>query len=109
MPLPERSNSSHPSSRLNAATADDTDGCVTTSSSAAAVTDPPRITARKAVNCVSVIAISLASKLMALSIAKVTKVAPGHEAELVEHAFGKTLGANLGPASAEAERRTVPR
>jgi hypothetical protein len=55
--LPARSNSSRPSSRLNAATADDTDGCVTTSSSAAAVTEPPRMTAKKAASWGSVIAI----------------------------------------------------
>jgi hypothetical protein len=59
---PERSNSSQPSSRLSAEIADDTDGCVTTSSSAAAVTEPPRMTARKAVNWVSVIAIGLSVK-----------------------------------------------
>ena len=50
MPRPARSNSSHPSSRPSAAIADETDGCVTTSSSAAAVTDPPRTTAKNAVS-----------------------------------------------------------
>ena len=62
---PERSNSSQPSSRLSAEIAEDTDGCVTTNSSAAAVTEPPRTTARNAVSCVSVIAISLGVKLIA--------------------------------------------
>ena len=58
MPRPARSNSSHPSSRSSAASAEDTDGCVTTSSSAAAVTDPPRTTARNVVSWVIVIAIA---------------------------------------------------
>ena len=51
--------------RLSAAIAEDTDGCVTTNSSAAAVTEPPRMTARNAVSWVSVIAISLGVKLIA--------------------------------------------
>jgi hypothetical protein len=34
----------------------ETDGCVTTNTSAAADTDPPRTTARNAVSCVTVIA-----------------------------------------------------
>jgi integrase len=33
----------------------------------------------------------------------------GHEAELIEHAFGKILGPNWAPASSEAERRADPR
>ena len=57
MPRPARSKRSQPSSRASDATAADTDGCVTTRSSAAAVTEPPRTTARNAVSCVRVIAI----------------------------------------------------
>src|ERR1022692_87626 len=55
MPRPERSNNAHPSSRARAASAEDTEGWVTTSSSAAAVTDPPRTTASSALSCVTVI------------------------------------------------------
>ena len=65
MPRPARSNSSQPSSRLSAEIAEDTDGCVTTNSSAAAVTEPPRTTARNAVSWVTVIAISLGVKPIA--------------------------------------------
>ena len=55
MPLPSRSVTGVPSSRESAATAAETEGWVTTSSSAAAVTDPPRMTARKLRSCVRVI------------------------------------------------------
>ena len=55
MPRPSRSVTGVPSSRDRAATAAETEGCVTTSSSAAAVTEPPRMTARKLRNCVRVI------------------------------------------------------
>ena len=44
---PSRSSSGVPTSRASAVIAADTDGWVTTSSSAAAVTDPLRTTARK--------------------------------------------------------------
>ena len=53
---PTRSVRSAPTSRDSAETAADTDGWVTTSSSAAAVTDPVRKTARKLRSWVSVIA-----------------------------------------------------
>lgn len=66
MPRPARSNSSQPSSRASAATAEETEGCVTTSSSAAAVTEPPRTTARKAVSWVTVIAKDLRVTELAL-------------------------------------------
>src|ERR671914_1902013 len=56
---PTRSVSSTPSSRASADTAAETDGCDTTSSSAAAVTEPVRTTARKLRSCVTVTAISL--------------------------------------------------
>src|SRR5919201_3229795 len=59
MLLPKRSVSPTPTSRDSAVTAADTDGCVTISSSAAAVTEPVRNTARKLWSWVSVIAISL--------------------------------------------------
>jgi hypothetical protein len=55
---PARSNSGVPTSSASAAIAADTDGWVTTSSSAAAVTEPPRITARKLRSWVRVIDIS---------------------------------------------------
>jgi len=58
-PRPARSISSTPSSRESAATAAETDGCVTQSWSAAAVTDPPRTTARKLISCVTVMATSV--------------------------------------------------
>ena len=48
----------------------DTDGCVTTSSSAAAVTEPPRITARNAVSWVRVIAIDLGFNRIPLTSSK---------------------------------------
>ena len=54
---PERSVSSTPSSRSRALIAADTEGWVTTSSRAAAVTEPRRSTVTKAFSCVSVIAI----------------------------------------------------
>ena len=57
-PRPSRSSSCMPTSRDSAVTAADTDGWVTTSASAAAVTDPPRTTARKLRSCVSVIDIA---------------------------------------------------
>ena len=53
---PARSVSSTPSSRSSAATAAETDGWVTTSSSAAAVTEPLRTTARNAESWVRVTA-----------------------------------------------------
>jgi hypothetical protein len=56
---PTRSVRSAPTSRDSAETAADTDGWLTASSSAAAVTDPVRKTARKLWSCVSVIAILL--------------------------------------------------
>src|SRR5215212_5388345 len=56
---PTRSVRSAPKSRDSAETAADTDGWLTASSSAAAVTDPVRKTARKLWSCVSVIAILL--------------------------------------------------
>src|SRR5919106_2347968 len=56
---PTRSVSSTPSSRVSAETAADTDGWDTTSSSAAAVTEPARTTARKLRSCVTVTAIWL--------------------------------------------------
>ena len=56
---PTRSVNSTPSSRASAETAADTDGWDTTSSSAAAVTDPVRTTARKLRSCVTVTAIWL--------------------------------------------------
>src|SRR3954470_21713090 len=56
---PARSVRSAPTSRDSAETAADTDGWLTASSSAAAVTDPVRKTARKLWSCVSVIAILL--------------------------------------------------
>src|SRR5918995_5928550 len=56
---PTRSVSSTPSSRVSADTAADTDGWDTTSSSAAAVTEPVRTTARKLRSCVTVTAICL--------------------------------------------------
>src|SRR5436189_3445372 len=56
---PTRSVSSTPSSRVSADTAADTDGWDTTSSSAAAVTEPVRTTARKLRSCVTVTAIWL--------------------------------------------------
>jgi hypothetical protein len=56
---PTRSVRSAPTSRDSAETAADTDGWLTASSPAAAVTDPARRTARKLRSCVSVIAILL--------------------------------------------------
>src|SRR5919198_3009909 len=58
---PTRSVSSTPSSRVRADTAADTDGCDTTSSSAAAVTEPVRTTARKLRSWVTVTAICLSA------------------------------------------------
>ena len=55
-PRPSRSSSFAPTSRSSAATAAETDGCVTNSSSAAAVTDPRRTTVRNAESWVSVTA-----------------------------------------------------
>ena len=55
-PLLERDGRGVPISRVSARTAAEIDGCVTTNSSAAAVTEPERITARKLRSCVSVIA-----------------------------------------------------
>src|SRR5215218_1255947 len=55
IPRPSRSVTGVPSSRDSAATAAETEGWVTTSSSAAAVTEPPRMTARKLRSCVRVI------------------------------------------------------
>ena len=54
---PARSVRRTPSSRSSADTAAETDGCVTTSSCAAAVTDPRRTTVRKACSWVRVTAI----------------------------------------------------
>src|SRR6188472_11582 len=59
---PTRSVSSTPSSRVSAETAADTDGWDTTSSSAAAVTEPVRTTARKLRSCVTVTAICLSAR-----------------------------------------------
>src|SRR5919198_4291513 len=56
---PTRSVSSTPNSRVSADTAADTDGWDTTSSPAAAVTEPVRTTARKLRSCVTVTAIWL--------------------------------------------------
>jgi hypothetical protein len=55
-PRPSRSSSFAPTSRSSAATAADTDGCVTNSSSAAAVTDPWRTTQTNAASWVRVTA-----------------------------------------------------
>ena len=60
---PARSVSSTPSSRSSAATAAETDGCVTYSSAAAAVTDPCRTTARKALSWVRVTAMGSVATL----------------------------------------------
>ena len=53
-PRPSRCSSGVPTSRDSAVIAAETDGCVTTSSSAASVTDPVRTTARKLRSWVSV-------------------------------------------------------
>ena len=62
----------------------DTDGWVTTSSSAAAVTEPPRMIARNAVSCVTVIAIPLGVKRRALRFVKVSHGAGPTERRLCQ-------------------------
>jgi hypothetical protein len=59
MPRPRRSNNFTPTSRSKADTAPETDGCVTTNSDAAPLSDPVLATARNVLNCVTVIVISL--------------------------------------------------
>src|SRR5919197_5899306 len=73
---PTRSVSWTPSSRPSADTAADTDGCETTSSSAAAVTEPVRTTARKLRSCVTVTAICLSVRADPSGIAYVSAPVP---------------------------------
>src|SRR5436190_20094227 len=74
---PTRSVNSTPNSRVSADTAADTDGWDTTSSSAAAVTEPVRTTARKLRSCVTVTAICLSAQANPSGIVYVFLGLPG--------------------------------